>query len=89
MENEKICQSCGAPIGGEIAPGTNADGSLSEDYCCYCFTNGAFEGTVETVEEMIAECVPILVEDGTFPNEDVARTSLQEFLPTLKRWRTA
>jgi len=89
MEDMKLCQSCGAPIDEEVTPGTNADGSPNEDYCCYCFTNGAFDDSFTTVEEMITTCVPIYVEYGVFPDEDTARTNLQEMLPTLKRWKNA
>ena len=36
----KICQSCGMPIGSKDDFGTNADGSINEDYCKYCYVNG-------------------------------------------------
>mgnify|MGYP002315809720 CR=1 FL=1 len=32
---QKFCQSCGMPLN-PANPGTNADGSISEDYCGYC-----------------------------------------------------
>ncbi|MCL2837986.1 MAG: zinc ribbon domain-containing protein [Oscillospiraceae bacterium] len=93
MENMKHCQSCGVPIDGvEVKFGTNADGSLSEDYCCYCFGNGVFDdwdGTIKTMEDMINACVPHVVESGAFPDEASARAMLEEMLPQLKRWKTA
>jgi len=91
MENMKHCQSCGVPIDGtEVKFGTNADGNLNEDYCCYCFVNGGFDdfdGTVKTMEDMINVCVPHMVEGGMF-DEAGARAMLQEMLPTLKRWKS-
>ena len=33
----KFCQSCGMPLQAEDQWGTNADGSLNEEYCCYCY----------------------------------------------------
>ena len=89
MNNSKICQSCAMPMEGDEMYGKNADGSKSEDYCQYCFTDGAFGNPGETLEEMIESCVPFLVEDGTCPDADSARKMLQEILPPLKRWKTA
>ena len=89
MENVKVCQSCGMHMDGEAEFGTNADGSQNDDYCSYCFTNGSFNDSNETVEEMVEECVPFLVKEGVFLDEDAARKYLQEQLPPLKRWKTA
>ena len=50
----KICQSCGMPMKAETF-GTNADGSPSEDYCRYCYTNGEFIDKV-SMEEYIEMC---------------------------------
>ena len=38
----KFCQSCGMPLQAEDQWGTNADGSLNEEYCCYCYQKDAF-----------------------------------------------
>ena len=92
MDNIKLCQSCGGPLGTgdeELQAGTNADGSESGDYCCYCFENGAFKDECKTVEDMIAYCAPLLVEYEMFPDEAAARSALQEQLPPLKRWKAA
>ena len=35
LKNTKSCQSCGMPMLPGIAYGTEADGSLSGDYCSY------------------------------------------------------
>ena len=47
-----ICQSCGMPFYQEKDHGTEADGSLSADYCSWCYANGAFLED-ETLEELI------------------------------------
>lgn len=49
MEN-KICQSCGMPIDSEEQLGTNQDGSISLDYCKYCYENGDFIDKVSMQE---------------------------------------
>ena len=41
----KFCQSCGMPLQAEDQWGTNADGSLNEEYCCYCYQKGAVSYT--------------------------------------------
>ena len=87
--NEKHCQSCGMPMGEtDELYGTNKDGGKSEDYCSYCFAQGAFTSDC-TMEEMIEFCVPHVLESGSGMNEDEARAMMRAFFPTLKRWRTA
>jgi len=87
MKAEIHCQSCGMPMTEESMFGKNADGSKNEDYCCYCFPNGAFTNPDETMEEMIEGCIPHMVEGGVCPDDGSARELLTEFLPTLKRWK--
>jgi len=39
----KICQSCGMPLArDEEGGGSNADGSLSSEYCSHCYQKGKF-----------------------------------------------
>lgn len=38
----KLCQSCGMPLSSAEVLGTNADGSLNEEYCTYCYQHGNF-----------------------------------------------
>ncbi len=80
-----ICQSCGMAMS-EGQHGTNADGSLSEDYCIYCFQKGQFSKN-ETMEEMIESCIPFELNDSDCPDEETARKRLMEVIPTLKRWK--
>lgn len=90
MENNdiKFCQSCGMPLTDEIA-GTNADGTKSEDYCIYCYKDGAFTGDF-TMEEMVDYCSMFV--DEYNKNTGQALTAceykdvLRKYYPTLKRW---
>ena len=50
----KFCQSCGMPLSPEVL-GTNADGSKSEEYCIYCYKDGAFTGDFN-MEQMVEFC---------------------------------
>lgn len=84
---EKYCQSCGMPIGAsDETYGTNADGSKNEDYCNYCFANGAFTSNT-TMDEMIELCVPYMASADSGMSESEARDKMLEFFPTLKRWK--
>lgn len=52
---KNICESCGMPISKDPqGGGTNADGTTSQSYCSYCYTNGkfTFEGTVKEFQEV-------------------------------------
>ena len=84
---EKYCQSCSMPLGADDgAYGTNADGSKNEDYCAYCFKDGAFTSDC-TMDEMIELCVPHMATANSGMSEDEARAMMKEFFPTLKRWQ--
>ena len=52
---QKFCQSCGMPLN-PANPGTNADGSISEDYCGYCYKDGVFLQDFN-MSQMIEFCV--------------------------------
>lgn len=81
---EHFCQSCGMPIMDPSVQGTEADGSLSDDFCGYCYKNGAY--TYETdLDNMIEGCAPFLME-STGMSRDEAVSLMGALLPTLKRW---
>ena len=79
------CQSCGMEFELEADYGINADGSMNEDYCIYCYQNGKFTSDL-TLEQMIELCAPMVAASNE--NLDVASASLMlwDFLPNLKRW---
>jgi len=87
-ENQKFCQSCAMPLGKPEEFGTNADGGRNEDYCCYCFANGAFTGEC-TMDEMIETCIPFCLEAGVYKDADEARADMAAVFPAMKRWKTA
>jgi hypothetical protein len=82
-----FCQCCAMPLdeSGEFE-GTEADGSKNEEYCIYCYKDGAFTAPDATMEEMIEICVPHMVANGGMA-EDEARSMMQNFFPELKRWK--
>jgi hypothetical protein len=64
--------------------GGNADGTLSREYCSYCYVGGKFINPDMTIEEMRALVIDKLREKG-FPRFIAALFALG--LPRLKRWR--
>lgn len=86
----KNCQSCGMPMTSEEQWGTCADGSRSEEYCCYCYQKGAFVQEC-TMDEMIEHCLKFLDEFnsgiGQKMTVEEARSGMRQFFPTLKRWK--
>ena len=81
------CQSCGMPMDGQEW-GTEADGRKSTEYCTYCYENGVFT-TSPTLEGMIEQCLPFLMQGGPFEKEETARQAMRQYLPTLRRWKQA
>ena len=84
MEDMKFCQSCGMPLTKTEDFGTEKDGKLSEDYCVYCYKDGAFTADC-TMEEMIDFCVPLMAQSGMDAGQ--ARRQMEAVFPQLKRWK--
>nr|WP_300128091.1 zinc ribbon domain-containing protein [uncultured Butyricicoccus sp.] len=79
-----ICQSCGMPMTKPVDYGTEADGSPSKEYCCYCRKNGAFVQDC-TMEQMIEGCLRYAPEQ--YGDAETARAQMKAYFPTLKRWK--
>lgn len=83
----KFCQSCCMPMDKEELFGTEADGTRNEEYCCYCYQNGAFAQNC-TMEEMAELCAGIMAEEDPNVSKETARAEMLKLLPRLKRWQT-
>lgn len=79
-----FCQSCSMPMQKDEEFGTEADGSKSQDYCVYCYKEGAFTMPDATVDQMIEISVKNMKEMGA-PEELIEQTKIM--IPTLKRWK--
>ncbi len=90
MSNEatKFCQSCGMPLTKDEELGTNKDGSRNEEYCTYCYQDGAFTGS-QTMEEMVDLCLEYGAESGMYTDREQAKKEMLAWFPTLKRWQKA
>ncbi len=89
MEKMRFCQSCGMPLTDDVL-GTNADGSKNEEYCIYCYKDGAFTGDF-TMEEMAEFCTQFVDEYNTNTGQNLTREEykqhLLKYFPNLKRWQ--
>jgi hypothetical protein len=81
-----FCQSCGMPLEKPEDFGTAASGFRINDYCRYCFQDGAFTDRDISMEGMIDKCVKIMVKQGIMP-EPRARALMTEVIAKLKRWQ--
>jgi len=86
---QRFCQSCGMPLTEDIL-GTNADGSKNEEYCIYCYKDGAFTGDY-TMEEMADFCAQFVDDYNKHTGKSLSReeykNELLKFFPMLKRWQ--
>ena len=73
-----ICQCCGMPLDDSVI-GREKDGSLNEDYCKWCYADGAY--TYADMDDLIEVCVPHMVSEGF--TEEQAREYLKNSLPSL------
>ena len=77
-----ICQCCGMPLEDAII-GKNADGTLNEDYCKWCYADGTY--TYSDMDDLIDVCVKHMV--GENFTEEQARAYLRQALPQLDYWK--
>ncbi len=85
MNMQNFCQSCSMPLDNDQVKGTEKDGSLSNEYCKYCYENGAFTTPGMSMKEMETIVVSEMKKKAIPQNIiDMAVNSL----PYLKRWQT-
>jgi len=80
-----FCQSCGMPLMNSEVLGTEEDGTVSEDFCKFCYDKGDFVAEM-TMEDMIDFCAPKVAEAHSMDIQD-AKKQMEEFFPSLKRWQ--
>jgi len=87
-QSDEICHSCSMElIYG--SPGTNVDGTANAHYCQYCYNDGSFNGGTDesAMKQMIEICIPYKLQAGVYPDAETARKAMEEYFPTLKRWK--
>ena len=78
-----VCQCCGMPLSEDGLIAREADGSMNEDYCKWCYADGTY--TYSSMEELIEACLPHMVRED-FAEEE-ARAYMRQVLPTLDYWK--
>lgn len=77
-----ICQCCGMPLEDSMLS-RELDGSINEDYCQWCYTDGEF--VYKDMESLLA-----FLSDHMANNQwpaDQVRAYLSKLLPTLSHWK--
>ena len=77
-----FCQCCGMPLEDGILS-REPDGSYNEDYCKWCYTDGAF--TYTSPEQLIDFCVEHMASEQ-WPAEQV-RAHMEAVVPQLAHWK--
>lgn len=77
-----ICQCCGMPLE-DATISHEPDGAFNEDYCKWCYTDGAFKYT--SMEELIDFCASHMASEA-WPEAQV-RAHMQAVVPGLKHWK--
>lgn len=72
------------PIIADEMWGTNKDGTISDDYCKYCYTKGEFIDNA-SMEEYIEMWSKYGHQAGM--TNDEMKKHCQNLFPTLKRWK--
>jgi hypothetical protein len=86
MNTEYNCQSCGMPLSRDIkGGGSHADGSLSTDYCSYCYQQGAFTQPDISSQEMMEQVKKIMWQKMYIPA--FIGHFMVKHIPQLKRWQ--
>jgi len=83
-----FCQSCGMTLRRSGDFGTDARGVRINDYCRFCYIDGAFTDPDLTVQGMIDQCVEFKVRQ-TWSTEMDAQALMRQVIPQLKRWHAS
>lgn len=86
MPKSYYCQCCSMPIPEPEQHGTEADGSLSRDFCRFCYDHGDFTAKGVTMDEFIEATAPMEAE-ALGVSLDEAVSLMATLLPHLKRWQ--
>ena len=82
-----VCQSCGMPLSRDAkGGGTEADHTLSQEFCSHCYADGKFTLPGISVDDMISR-VQGKMKEMHIPGF-LARRFTKD-IPRLKRWATA
>jgi hypothetical protein len=85
MDNVTFCQSCGMPLNKEEMKGTEKNGLKTDEYCKYCYENGAFKNPDMNLEGMKKNVQNQMKKMQL--HENVIQKAVN-ILPALRRWKS-
>lgn len=86
MPKDYYCQCCSMPIHGTDLYGTEADGSQSENYCKWCYSDGDFTAKDVDMDEFIEATADMEAQALGITREE-AVSLMATLLPHLERWK--
>ena len=78
-----ICQCCGMPLGEDDVVSREKDGSFNEDYCKWCYADGAF--VYPTKDSLLDYLVAHMPNPDDTPEAE-RRKAYDGYLSELKHW---
>ena len=79
-----ICQCCGMPLSEDDMISREPDGSYNEDYCKWCYTDGAF--AYESKDGLLDFLISHMPNPDNTP-EEVRKSQYDQYLSQLKHWK--
>lgn len=79
-----VCQCCGMPLNEDSLISRETDGSYNEDYCKWCYTDGAF--AYKSKDSLLDYLVSHMPNPDNLPDED-RRNQFDAYLAQLKHWK--
>ena len=79
-----ICQCCGMPLSEDDMISREPDGSYNEDYCKWCYTDGAF--AYESKDGLRDFLISHMPNPDNTP-EEVRKSQYDQYLSQLKHWK--
>ena len=79
-----ICQCCGMPLSEDDMISREPDGSYNEDYCKWCYTDGAF--AYESKDGLLEFLISHMPNPDNTP-EEVRKSQYDQYLSQLKHWK--
>ena len=79
-----ICQCCGMPLNEDDMISREPDGSYNEDYCKWCYTDGAF--AYESKDALLEFLISHMPNPDSTP-EEVRKSQYDQYLSQLKHWK--
>ena len=85
MVAQAVCQSCAMPLVCPEDYGTNADGSLSGEFCDYCYRDGGYTAPDMTSERMADFLRDFMIREHEL-DRSLADSAARMSVTGLKRW---